>query len=90
MRDRTVRDPSLDHILGDLAKLLQWAYHDGFAEPHKDFWDWEVPEFKDIWERITDPANVAALERYRGASLNADGSRMFEEAYKQALARCKL
>jgi hypothetical protein len=39
MRDPTIRDPILHHILGDLAKLLQWAYHDGYAEPGKNFWE---------------------------------------------------
>ena len=81
----TERD--LDHLWSELARLLQWAGHDGHADQDKDIWEWDTPEVKQIWTRITDPSNVELIKVKRGTAMNANWNRIFDEAWRQAVAR---
>ncbi len=82
-----MNERSIDHLWGELTKLIQWAYHDGYAEDDKEVWEWDVPQFKDVWGRITDPSNVEIIKAKRGTAMNPDWNRIFDEAYRQALER---
>jgi hypothetical protein len=53
-------------------------------EPGSSFWPWESdnPELRELWERLTHPANLPALEDWaRGVDSFNDFARAFVDGY---------
>jgi hypothetical protein len=79
--------PDMAPLWHELGALLKWAYHDGWFDESKPVWEQDIPEFKLLWERITSPAYVEAIQAERGKGGNSEWDAMLEEAYRQSLAR---
>jgi hypothetical protein len=70
-----------------MGELLQWASLDGPYNDAKEPWEQDIEEFKELWDRMTNPRYVEILEATRETALNRDAKRLFDEAYRQACNR---
>jgi len=88
MSDETV-EADFEEICRIWAGLLRRVGHDGGFDYGKEQWEQDIPEFKDAWQRMTNPRYVHVIKSKIGTAMNSDWNRLFEEAYRQANNRAR-
>lgn len=79
--------PDLEQLLDEMGRALHEAWREGVYDPGRDVWEQEIPELEAAWDRLTHPANTAALQSRLRTASSADRNRLLHEAYRWARSR---